>query len=403
MKYPYYKSNMIVLGCCIFMAAVSYQLVIPFMPKFLGEMNVEPENISFWTGLIFSMQALSVVIATPIWGKLGDTYGRKPMILRAGFVISIMYLALYFCHTPSQLLLVRFINGFFTGFIPASVTLISTNTPKKKVLSYVATAQTLSAAGQIIGPSIGGFLGSTHGFRTISIYGAIAVFISTLAVVFFVIERNKPMAEKIEKTSILEDLKTSVKSPIIKRLMFVNFLQGFCINGIMPFIVIHLGYISADIPSWFIGTIYSVPAIAMIMTAQIWSKFGKKTSYYMTLTIGIIGAGINILIMANVGNIWSFALFFLLYGIFNSAVTTNTTAKTVIDIKDNFRGRALSVQSSCVMLGCVIAPLSSGFISKIYNTEISFVIIGVILLISGITFFVLSKKDIKKELAKNKT
>lgn len=396
MQLPYYKKNLLILGICIFFTAISYQLIMPFIPRFLEEMDVDPEQISFWTGLIFSVQAVSNMIANPIWGKIGDTYGRKPMVLRAGFVISVMYMAMFLCQTPFQLLIVRFINGFFTGFIPASITLISTNTPNNKVLTYVAAAQTLSAAGQIAGPSIGGLLGAIGGIRSVVIYGSAAVFLSSLAVLLFVKEINKPKPEEMVRTSIFADIKESVKSPVILRLIILSFFQGFFISGIMPFVIIHLGNKS----SLLTGLIYSVPALSMILTAQIWSRLGKKYSYYLMMTIGFVGAGISIILFARIFDFISFAVIFFFFGLFSSAITTNTTAKTVSDIHSDFRGRALSIQASFMMLGNVVAPVTIGLISKEYDTVVSFTIVGIITLICGVLFFYSSKNQIKNEIYK---
>ncbi len=383
-KIPYYQSNIIVLGVCIFCCAVSYQLIMPFFPKLLAELGAPKGDISYWTGLIFSCQSAAFMVAAPLWGKVGDTYGRKKMILRAGFVISLSYFAMFLCRTPGQLLVIRVVNGFFTGFIPASITLISTNTPEEKVLPYVAAAQMLSAAGTLAGPAAGGILGALNGFQSVVLIGAGAVFLSTVAVIFFVKEINMPHPEAAEKTSLWQDIALSFRNPVIKQLVILNFFQGICTQGVMPFIIIHL---ENSVSEFMSGILYSLPASAMVFTAQRWSRLGKKYSQYMMLVVGYIGSGAAILLLANVHNTVLFAVFMFLFGVMNSGITTNLTAKTVSSIEEDFRGRALSIQSTFQTLGNVTAPVTVGVITKTHGTAFSFSIVGVITLLCGAVFF----------------
>jgi len=386
----YYKKNFYVLAFCICMAATSYQLIIPFLPKFLGEMDLNTAQISFWTGVIFSFQSFAFMLATPIWGKIGDTYGRKMMIIRAGTVISIMYVALYFCKTPYQLLIVRFMNGLFTGFIPASIALISTNTPKHNVLKLVAAAQSISAIGQVAGPSIGGFLSSLYGFKNSALISGGLVLFSTILVAIYVKEINKP--ENVEKTNIFSDIKEIINKKDAKNMLFLCFMQGFSAMSIMPFVLIHLSRTNANIPDWVIGIIYSFPAIAMISSAQKWTQLGCKHSYFKILNIALIGIGASLLFIALNNNIIWFSTIFFIFGLFTAAIVTNVTANTVSNIDPDHRGRVLSLQGSFTTLGAMVAPITVGIIAKFYSTNISFLVVGIIILISSFIFLKISKK-----------
>ena len=40
-------------------------------------------DLDLWTAASASASGLSMAIASPIWGVLGDRYGRKPMLIRS--------------------------------------------------------------------------------------------------------------------------------------------------------------------------------------------------------------------------------------------------------------------------------------------------------------------------------
>lgn len=388
----YYKRNFFVLAVCIVFASISFQIIMPFLPVYLHEnMSLTVQRAAFWTGLIFSMQSFAIMIANPIWGKVGDTYGRKIMILRAGTVISLMFIALYFCIHPVQILVVRFVNGFFTGFIPATIALISTNTPKDKVLKYVAAAQTCQAVGQLFGPSLGGFLFSAMGFRNTCLVSFGLVAFITLMVVFFVKEINKPEKPEI-KTNILSDLKEIVNFKNQKQLLFLAFIFGVSIQAALPFVTIHLKHIS-DLPAWAMGCIYAIPAVSMILTAQFWSRTGKNKGFVNVLKFATLTLALIYVLMGIWNNVIWFCLSFFMFGIFLAAMRTNITARTVAEIEDDYRGRVLSVQDSFMTFGGAVAPLTVGIVAERFSTNTAFITMGIFIFISAaICFTVLKNK-----------
>jgi len=101
----------------------------------------------------------------PIWGKIADTKGRKLMTIRAGLCLSAIYFLTAAATSPWHVLVLRFLNGALTGFIPSSMSLVATNTPQHLAARYVAYMQIASAAGNVAGPVIGGVLASLVGIR----------------------------------------------------------------------------------------------------------------------------------------------------------------------------------------------------------------------------------------------
>ena len=65
---------------------------LPTLPFYLEERFGidDPAALRAWTGAIFGAAPLSAAIAGPMWGALGDRYGRKPMALRALLGISLV-------------------------------------------------------------------------------------------------------------------------------------------------------------------------------------------------------------------------------------------------------------------------------------------------------------------------
>jgi MFS family permease len=60
------------------LSAAGFSLVFPFLPLYEKELGIATGgSVEFWAGLVFSSQAITMMIAAPIWGAYADRYGRK--------------------------------------------------------------------------------------------------------------------------------------------------------------------------------------------------------------------------------------------------------------------------------------------------------------------------------------
>ncbi len=388
---PYYRRNLIILSAAIFLTAVSWNQVIPFLPLFMEEMGVEKQSLLNWVGIVFAFQSSASIITMPFWGKLGDRYGRKPMAVRAGLCLSAIYFAMTFCHTPFQLAVLRFLNGALTGFVPMSMALIATNTPQDEAPKYLATAQTCSAAGQILGPAIGGLMAELLGYRgTMYISGA-AVFCSTMLAAVMVKEPNRP--EVVEQTSLLQDFAISLRSKVLAAIMLTVMVFGIYVASINPILALHLSTINGEgTPVWMAGLVYSLPPVALMLTAHLWTSYGRRRGYDRGIRIGLVGAGVTAVLLAAVHNIWAFAAIYFLSGIFLAAIWPSTSALIVTKVHAEFHGRAYGMHQSATMFGTLIAPLAAAGIGGSYGLEAVFVFVGLVAFVGAIVFPMLARR-----------
>ena len=132
---------------------------LPFFPSLLEEMGVEGEDsISRWAGVCFAAAPLSATLSAPLWGAIGDRFGRKVMVCRAMLAIAVFVGGMGLVQSPGQLLAMRFGQGLFSGFIPPSITLVSVVAPEDRQGRVAGNLSTALAIGGLLGPLLGGFL-----------------------------------------------------------------------------------------------------------------------------------------------------------------------------------------------------------------------------------------------------
>jgi MFS family permease len=336
------------------------------------------------------------MLSQPFWAKLGDASGRKRMIIRAGICLSAVYFGMSVCDTPLQLALLRFLNGALTGFIPGSYALIATNTPQEYAPKSLATAQSRVCAGLIAGPPIGGALAELAGYRGSMQIAGTAVLFSTFLVLWLVREPNKPSVP--DKTSLVEDIVTSVRSPMQSSLMLVVFLTGTASLATGPYLVLHLENILGNAPHWLVGPVYSLPAVAFVLTARLWSGKGERVGYQKTIFIGMLIGGILTIPLIFTHNIWLFAAIYFSAGAWTSAVSPSTAALTCSHIVESFRGRSYAIQNSATTLGGLIAPMVAAKLVSAYGIPSVFAYSSAALIIGAFVFRVYVRRWRKTDL-----
>lgn len=384
---PHHRQNLYILSATIFLASMSWTQIMPFLPLFLKEMGVE-RNLLQWSGMIFSVQSLASIVTLPYWGKLGDRYGQKPMAIRAGLCLTGIYFAMSFCGTPWQLAMLRFLNGAITGFVPGSVALIATNTPQRLAPRAVATAQTAYAAGQIIGPAVGGVLAGLLGYRGSMRVSGTAVFLCTLLIWWLVKEAKK--SAPTENTSLLQDFKTSFRSPVMVSIMLVVMLYALFISAVNPVLALHLERITGKSSMWVTGLIFSLAPAAFMLSAHRWTRIGEQRGYDRTIITGLIGAAVCAIAITLVRDIRLFAAVFFLAGVFLAALNPSAGALICIKVDEGFRGRAYGMLSSAGTFGGLLAPIAATAVAAAYGIPSVFAAIGVTLLTGLMIFRVLA-------------
>lgn len=373
----YYRRNLLILSFTIFLAAFSWEQIAPFLPLFLKEIGITA-NLPFWAGLLFTLQFLASSLLGPFWGKMSDKYGRKPMVLRAGICLSAVYLGMSLCQNYGQLMLLRILNGMLTGFIPGSIALIATNTPEEVSGRYVSIAYTLQSAGTILGPALGGLLAVMIGYRGSMFLSGILVAAAFLLVVFFVKEEKKP--QLAVKTSIWQDCRTVFKMPVMVTVMSVEFINAMVMSALLPILALYLQQIAPHASRVVSGFTYSLPGMALFLTAYLWSRVGEQISYTRTILIGLTGVGLINVLLGIVGNIWLFAILYFIYGVFVAAVSPSSAALIATRVNADFRGRAYAMQQTARTVGLFAAPVISGIIGTYLGLHWIFIIFGALTL-----------------------
>jgi DHA1 family multidrug resistance protein-like MFS transporter len=377
----YYRRNLLVLSLTVFLSACSLNQVVPFLPLFIKELGVN-DGLAFWSGVTLAAQTIAAIVVTPYWGKLADRYGRKLMTIRAGICSALIYLGMYCCQNLEQLLLLRVLFGMLTGFIPAAITLVATNTPQPDTARSVAVVQSATAFGAIAGPSIGSVLADWVGYRGSMLVSGLVMAMAVLLVYLLVEERQKVIVN-LKPTSLWQDFQLALKKPALITALCSNMAYSFVITASQPILILHIQKFTGTQANLFTGPIFSLPGLAVLLTNYCWCRLGERHTFQRIILLGLIGAGVFTVLQGLVANIWWFAAAYFLTGIFAAAVSPNTAGLVATNIEIDFQGRAFAIQQSSRSFGGFFAPLLAGSLGSILSLRWVFIIVGLLGLISA--------------------
>ncbi|MDF2628678.1 MAG: multidrug efflux protein [Symbiobacteriaceae bacterium] len=389
------KRNLYILWIGNFLAACSFSLVMPFLPQFIQQLGVH-DNLYAWSGWTFAISFVASAIMSPIWGNLADRYGRKPMIIRSGICIAVVYLLMSVVQSPIQLFFLRMLNGALSGFIPSSIALIATNTPEDRVGRYLAITATSMAAGNIMGPMFGGTLAELFGIRTSMLIGAVVLFAATALV--WVGVRERILGAGKAKTSPIQDLKLAVNNRTLLALMISAMLINASIQSLEPILTNFVPTLRqegalvwltqtifgrSDAHTFIAGFIFSLPAVAMLLVGPRWARVGERISFPKLLAIGLALAGVMVLPQSLAQTAGALIVLRFIYGIFTAAVMPSVNATLAATVHPSFRGRAYGINQSAMFVGNVLGPTLGGYVADWWGPRAVFLLTGTMLLIAA--------------------
>ena len=129
-----------------------FTLVMPFLPLYIRELGVtDVADIALWTGLTLGATPAVTAISAPLWGRVGDRYGSKVLVIRSLGAFVVTKAAMAFVTAPWQLFALRALLGIFAGYGALTVSMAAESVPRERMAEAIGTVQ----VAQRLGPAVG--------------------------------------------------------------------------------------------------------------------------------------------------------------------------------------------------------------------------------------------------------
>lgn len=140
---------------------IGFGIIIPVMPTLISELkHVDISTASKYGSLLMFAYAAVQFVCAPVLGSLSDKYGRRPVLLFSLFGFGIDYLFLALAPTYGWLFVGRIIAGITGASMTTAAAYIADVSSKENRAKNFGLIGAAFGIGFIIGPVIGGLLGS---------------------------------------------------------------------------------------------------------------------------------------------------------------------------------------------------------------------------------------------------
>ncbi len=374
------KRNLYVIWAALFVTMVGMSMVVPFLPLYIRELGVtEQSAVERWSGFAFAGPFILSFFITPVWGMLGDKYGKKPMVVRAVIGLAVSQFLVGMSQNVYQLFIFRLFQGAASGFIPASLALVSSTSPKEKSGYNIGILQMAISSGTIIGPLIGGIIADITSHRLVFFITGSICLISGLLVIFLVRE-NKTAPEK--SISVFNNLKYSFSSKTLAVILFSITVTQISISITQPGFTLFIESLleNKSYLSTISGVLYGVTGIATAVSSPLWGKLNDRKGVNRNLFIAMSAA-----VFALVLHSFSYSYFMLIplrillglciggmIPVFYSVISNNSP--------DERKGGIMGVASIFTILGNMLGPLLYSAVIPVLGLRYVFLLAGLLLL-----------------------
>ena len=343
----------------------SFTLLVPELSDYITSLGGED-----YKGATIGLFTIAALLSRPISGKLADVIGRLPVMIFGGAVCVVMSILYPLFTTVFGFLVLRFLHGMSTGFMPTgTVAYLADIIPKGRRGEAMGLIGIMNNLGMMSGYAVSGYvvqyLGLTNMFW---LSGAIA-FLSVAIVIGM--EESLPNAVKLKAVHFklkIEDLWDSrAKEPAI--LMMLTVTMFGAIITLIPDYSKGLGILNK-------GLFISIMTVTTILTRLFTSKMSDVRGRIFSCKIGtsfwVLGA--VLLIFRQI------ELFYLSAVLCGFASGTNSPAlfAWAVDVANGERaGRAMATLFIALEAGITIGAFASAFIYDNHFENFTFVFLAI--------------------------
>lgn len=347
-----------ILFLMMFLVMVGFGIIIPVLPFLAEKVGGSPTEL----GLLMAVYSLMQLFFAPMWGRISDRIGRKPvmMIGIAGLAISFFIMAM--ANSLLVLFVARIIGGILSSAnMPtamAYVADITTPEDRGKGMGIIGAATGL---GFIFGPAIGGIFSKTS--LNVPFYIAGSVSIITLVLVLVLLKESLTAEKRISHSEHKESMWKAFNGPL-SIIFILQLIITLSLAGLEATFA-YFAAVKAEIDTVHLGYIFMIMGFGSAivqggLVGPMTKKFGEGT----VIRIGVLVSAIGFVLILFSQNFWTSAVFLTIFGLGNGVIRPAISA-LLTKKSSTGHGSITGLLSSFDSFGRIAGPPIGGWLFSI--------------------------------------
>ncbi len=364
---------MLILFLIVFIDLVGFGVIIPLLPFYAEHFQASPAMV----GLVMATYSLTQFLAAPVWGRMSDSAGRRPVLLLTLAGAAVSYVWLGFAESLWMLFAARALGGVMAGNISTAFAYVADVTTPENRAKGMGLIGAAFGLGFIAGPAIGGVLAGPDplnaDFQTPSFAAAGLSAIAFVMAVFILKESlSKEIRERLaaqEPKKRWRHFMETLARPRLGMLILLSFLAVFAISGLETTFAMWTerrfgwgpeqnGYMFA-----FIGLLTA--AIQGLLIGRLAKRFGEprlivQGAVALAIGIGMIpfSYSLPVLLLAMVIVAYGFAI-----------ITPSLNSLISLQAGEDEQGGVMGVTRSATTLSRVLGPVWAGMLFSLLGGD----------------------------------
>ncbi|MBE9551889.1 MAG: MFS transporter [Proteobacteria bacterium] len=332
-------------------------MVVPLLPFYAVAYGASAWDVA----LLFAIYSACQFIAAPLWGRLSDRVGRKPVLLLCFAGTAVSYVWYAYAGSLTEMYGARALAGFMAAWLVAGQAWVADSTAPSLRARGMGLLGAAFGIGFVIGPTIGAIaVGGEHpDFRTPILFSAGA---SALAFVIAAIAIREPKAHAARDGDIADTAAHMLSMPLLTLLLGIYFAGYFAFVGMESMLALWtdtaLGLGPRDV-----GLLMAFAGVCMVIVqggllGRLAARFGEAR---------LILAGIAILICGflavPMATSWVMMLPAMALLAIGQSITNPSIQSLVSRIAPaDWKGGVLGAAQGAASVGRILGPLWAGML-----------------------------------------
>ena len=358
---------------------------MPFLPLYIAELGTtDVGEIALWTGLTLGATPTVTAISAPLWGRVGDKYGSKVLVIRSLIAFILTKAAMAFVTAPWQLFALRALLGVFAGYGALTISMAAQSVPKDRMPYAIGTVQTGHRLGPAIGPVIGGVLAPLVGLRNAFLVASLFYVAAMLLII--VLYKDPPIARAADKARGGWDVfRHLIRQPGFLLALFVIFgLQTVdrSFGPVLPLFVSQVGVPDERIPI-VAGVLFSVAALSAAVGSQLAPRLLKRKTAKLLIVTGSLTAAVALAAIVIAPTLTVLGVAIVIAGVSMGSSTTAIYSVAGGLLPADAHATGFGIMTTASLMGLAVSPVAAGLIGSA-GLRIVFVADVFLLMVLGI-------------------
>lgn len=380
------------LMATVFVDMMGFLMVLPLLPFYAERLGAS----AFTVGVLVGIYALAQVTTAPLWGKLSDRFGRRPVILTGLVVSASAYLVFGLATTVWMLVVSRLIQGAgggTVGVIQAYVSDAVEPAERAQALGWLTAA---ASTGVMIGPALGS-LAAKLGTAAPGLLAAALCLINLAFSRRWLVEpeghreRGPAAAKRSVRRTVFEVLRHPLR-PVSASIWIytLGMMAFFAMNGVFALYLSRRFGVTEETIGWFY--VY-VGAVSVVMRALIVGPCVRWLGERGVVQLGLGSLAAGLLLLPLPSQLLPLGLTILLIPVGTALLFPATTSLVSRLSPQHEAGQVLGVAQSFGGVARLIGPVWAGAAFQGIGYATPFWIAGAVIAATGLFSVFIRRRD----------